>query len=395
MTPRTSIGFPAALITLLFVSSCGQHDTPTEPPESELRPLAAKPTLQVQRAGAGTGSVTSNPKGISCGSQCSKSYPAGTTVTLTATPAPGSVFTGWSGGGCSGTGPCVTTIQTSTTVTAVFDVAGGGQRFVLTVNKTLGGLGNGTVTSDPAGIDCGSTCVNSFPAGTSITLFASPDAGEFTGWTEGPCAGSTDPSCTFTLDGNVTATAGFATQPLTITTTELPDGNVGAEYTAFITSSGGFGSPDIFRIISGSLPRGLDMERSFGVQSTVIHGVPTEVGTSTFTVQVEDESGTATRELSITIGTPEPLVITLPGPTAKSGTVGEFYFQNLFASGGQTPYEWSITSGQLPPGLGLVSASNGNRIEGTPTTAGTFTFTLTVMDQLGQQASQETSITIN
>lgn len=394
MALRARIRFSSVLIALLFLSSCGQQDTLTNPRDPESA-AGNRVTLQVQKAGAGDGTVTSSPKGINCGSQCDKSFPVGTVVTLTATPSLGSVFTGWSGGECSGTGPCVTTLQSNTTVTAVFDVAGGGERFILTVNKAITGLGDGTVTSSPEGIDCGSTCVNSFPAGTSITLFASADAGEFTGWSEGPCAGSTDPTCTFTLNANTTATADFATQPLTITTTELPDGNLGAEYTAFISSSGGFGSPDEFKIIEGSLPRGLKMERSFGVQSTVIHGVPTEVGTFTFTVEVEDDSGTDTQELSITISTAEPLVITLPGPTANPGTVGEFYFQNLFASGGQPPYEWSITGGQLPPGLELVSAQNGNRIEGTPTTAGTFTFTLTVSDQLGQQTSQETSITIN
>lgn len=402
---RARMGSFTLLIALFFVSSCGRQDAPTTPGDPALRSAHAvdrdgsgggnRATLQVNVAGSSAGTVTSTPKGINCTTQCSKAYAIGTAVTLTATPAPGSVFTGWSGGGCAGTGPCTTTLQGNMTITAVFDLAGGGERFILTVNNELSALGAGTISSSPAGIDCGSTCVNSFPAGTSITLFASVDAGEFTGWTEGPCAGSSDPSCTFTLGANTTATGGFATQPLSFIDTTLSDGNLGAEYTAFITTTGGFGSPDEFKIVDGSLPRGLKMERSFGVQSTVIHGVPTEIGTSTFTVQVEDESGTATQLFSITINGPDPVVITLPGPVARSGTVGEFYFQNLFASGGSPPYDWSITGGQLPPGLELVSASNGNRIEGTPTTAGTFVFTLTVMDQLGQQTSQETSITIN
>lgn len=390
------IGALSIFSALLFFSACERQTSPSQPEMGQpLLASSSRVTLQVATAGDGTGTVTANRKGINCGSDCDQSFPAGTTVTLTATPDPGSEFIGWSGGGCSGTGQCTTTLQSNTTVTAVFEPAGGGQRFILTVNKELGGLGAGVVSSNPDGINCGSTCVASFPAGTNITLFAGPDAGEFTGWTEGPCAGSTDQSCAFTLDANTTVTAGFATRPLTFQDTTLPDGNLGAEYTAFITTTGGFGSPDEFRIIAGKLPRGLRMDRSFGVQSTLIHGVPTETGTFTFTVQVEDQSGTATQEFSITINGPTPVEITLPGPVAKSGTVGEFYFQNLFASGGSPPYEWSITGGQLPPGLGLVSESNGNRIEGTPTTAGTFVFTLTVTDQLGQQASQETSITIN
>ena len=187
----------------------------------------------------------------------------------------------------------------------------------------------------------------------------------------------------------------FANQALTFIETTLPDGNVGASYTAFINTTGGSGNqPHQFRIVDGSLPDGLRMKKSFGVQSTVIAGKPTQIGTSTFTVKVSDGAETATQTFSITINEAVPLEITLPGPTAKSGTVGQFYFQNLFASGGETPYDWSITGGSLPPGLQIVHTANGNRIEGTPTATGTFTFDLTVQDQGGQQATQVTSITI-
>src|SRR5439155_21371057 len=62
--------------------------------------------LTVSKAGTGTGTVTSAPAGITCGVTCSASFASGTAVTLTAAPAAGSTFSGWSGGGCSGTGPC-------------------------------------------------------------------------------------------------------------------------------------------------------------------------------------------------------------------------------------------------------------------------------------------------
>jgi hypothetical protein len=200
-----------------------------------------------------------------------------------------------------------------------------------------------------------------------------------------------------TANKNVTAifnaSAGGAS-PLAITTTAMPDGNVGAAYTGFITSSGGTGGPDEFSIIAGSLPDGLAMAKSLGIQSTVVSGRPTRAQTSAFTVLVRNASGTATRTLSITVNGPTPVVITLPGPTAVTGTLGSPYFQNLFASGGSPPYVWSVT-GTLPPGLTLLSANNGNRINGTPTARGTFSFTLTVRDQTGAQASQLTTITIN
>jgi Divergent InlB B-repeat domain len=76
--------------------------------------------LTVLRAGAGFGMVTSQPLGISCGGDCAESFLAGTVVTLTATPASGSMFNGWSGGGCTGTDQCVIAGNTPREVTAIF-----------------------------------------------------------------------------------------------------------------------------------------------------------------------------------------------------------------------------------------------------------------------------------
>ena len=387
----------AFLGPLLFAYACG-GDAPTTGPLHGSPALSRRSntvTLQVNKSGTGTGTVTSNPSGINCGSSCTKSFSKGTVVTLTATPSSGSVFAGWSGGGCSGTGNCTLTVGSNTTVTATFNTSGGGGdgTFTLTVNKVETGNGSGRVSSNPAGISCDPTCSASFLAGTSITLTVEVSTGRFASWSGGGCSGNA-PSCTLNLSANTTVTATFETTPLTITTVSLPDGNRGAEYSAFITSTGGQGSPDRYSLVSGSLPRGLTMAESFGVQSTIISGTPTTEQTSTFTVRVQDESGSATKTFTITINPPTPVVITLPGETSKAGTVGTAYFQNLFADGGSRPYTWSISAGQLPPGLALIRASNGNRVEGTPTTRGTFTFTLTVTDAFGQKASQQTSITI-
>jgi subtilisin family serine protease len=76
--------------------------------------------LTVTKDGTGTGSVTSSPAGIDCGATCTNSFGIGTQVTLTATPDSGSNFTGWTGGGCSGTGTCQVTISADTTVAATF-----------------------------------------------------------------------------------------------------------------------------------------------------------------------------------------------------------------------------------------------------------------------------------
>ena len=77
-------------------------------------------TLTVEKSGTGSGTITSSPAGINCGSDCNESYDQGTSVTLTATPAPGSTFGGWSQGGCSGTGTCVVIMNADIAVTAAF-----------------------------------------------------------------------------------------------------------------------------------------------------------------------------------------------------------------------------------------------------------------------------------
>jgi hypothetical protein len=81
---------------------------------------AADPVLTVTRTGTGSGSVQSLPSGISCGPDCSRKFAAGTVVSLKAVPAPNAQFSGWTGGGCSGTGDCSVTLGSDTTVQATF-----------------------------------------------------------------------------------------------------------------------------------------------------------------------------------------------------------------------------------------------------------------------------------
>lgn len=80
------------------------------------------------------------------------------------------------------------------------------------------------------------------------------------------------------------------------------------------------------------------------------------------------------------------------------GTEGQKYAQGFLLNGGSAPYTWSVAAGHLPPGLKLVSTNapsdNDNELTGTPTTAGTFSFTMKVTDGTGTQATQQFSLTI-
>jgi len=171
----------------------------------------------------------------------------------------------------------------------------------------------------------------------------------------------------------------------------LPDGNVGTDYANFVTATGGNGTPFRWSIAAGALPNGLGLT-DFASASGLISGRPTTVQTSTFTVRVTDQAGnSATRQFTIVINPPAPLFINSPSQL-PSGTVGQPYAVGVFAGGGTTPYTWTRIAGTLPPGLTL-QASPG-RIQGTPTTAGTFSFTLRVNDSGAQSASGVFSITI-
>jgi hypothetical protein len=147
-------------------------------------------------------------------------------------------------------------------------------------------------------------------------------------------------------------------------------------------SIGASGSP------VAALPAGLTLNASTGV----ISGTPTTAGTSTFTVQATDANKvTGQATLSITIAaTTTPLSITttaLPG-----GTTGAAYSQTIAATGGATPYTWSVPPNTLPAGLTLNTSTG--VISGTPSAAATSSFTVTVTDASKNTASQALSIAV-
>jgi len=167
-------------------------------------------TLTVNQSGTGNGTVTSSPTGINCGATCTATFAPGTSVTLTATPAANSTFAGFSGNVDCSDG--VVTMNANKTCTATFNL----QQFTLTVNNV--GSGSGTVTSTPAGINCGADCSETFTIDTSVTLTATPAADStFAGF-------SGDADCSdgvVTMNADRTCTATFNLSGVTFSIADL------------------------------------------------------------------------------------------------------------------------------------------------------------------------------
>jgi uncharacterized repeat protein (TIGR02543 family) len=155
------------------------------------------PSVTVSKTGNGT--VSSADRIISCGSKCAASYDAGTSVTLTASPASGSVFAGW-GGACNGNQPtCTVNVNEALNVTATFNVP-------LTLSVKISG--KGTVSGAQVGIDCGRNCSATVSQGTTVTLIATPTPGfTFVNWT-GACSG-TSRTCNVSVTKTSQAQANF------------------------------------------------------------------------------------------------------------------------------------------------------------------------------------------
>lgn len=163
-------------------------------------------SLDVSQSGAGSGEITSSPAGIDCGTTCSADFDHGAGVTLSADPEADSTLAGWSGCDSTSGNRCTVTLDQARSVTANFEL----KRYRIEVGKSGGG--SGTVTSAPAGIDCGSDCADDYPADTEIVLTATADANsEFAGWSG--CDTTDGNECTVTADQARAVIASFTKRP--------------------------------------------------------------------------------------------------------------------------------------------------------------------------------------
>lgn len=179
---------------------------------------------------------------------------------------------------------------------------------------------------------------------------------------------------------------------ITVNPVTLPPAVVGTPYSQTISATGG-APPYTFTVSSGALPPGLTLNATTGV----ISGTPTTAGQFSFTITATDANGcpgSRAYTLVISVRSNCPFITVNP-PTLPTPVVGVFYRREISASGGTEPYTFTVSSGSLPPGLDLNPMNRTTAlISGTPTSAGTFTFTITATDANGCPGSRTYSFTI-
>lgn len=254
---------------------------------------------------------------------------------------------------------------------------------------TLSGLGNGTVGmnySQTVTANGGTAPYSfSFTGGTLPTGLSLASSGALTG------TPTVTGNFTFTVTatdangctGSSSFTVNIGCQTITVNPATLPDGNIGAAYSQMVSATNGQGTVT-FSVTSGGLPTGLNLNGGTGA----ISGTPTATGTFDFTITATDGNGcTGSRGYTVVVTCPTISLSGLP-----NATVGQSYTQTITASAGTAPYSFSLASGSLPTGLSLDP--NGT-VSGTPTAAGSFTFTVTATDGNGCTGSRSYTVVAN
>ena len=179
--------------------------------------------------------------------------------------------------------------------------------------------------------------------------------------------------------------------PSITTQSPLPAGTVGVAYSQTLAASGG--TPGYaWSVVTGTLPPGLSLSGT-----GALNGTPSTAGSFSFTIRVTDSSAsalTAQKAFNLTIGSASAPLSINTASALPAATVGAAYSPELSVSGGTPGYTWSVAVGSLPAGLSLSPAGV---VSGTPTTAGSFSFTLQVSDSgtPAQTVQKAFSLTIN
>ena len=284
-------------------------------------------TLTVATGVAGSGTVTPSPVGTACGANC-WSYAAGTVVTLTATPATGSTFAGWSGG-CSGTGlTCTVTMNAPLTVTATFNAPASPSTLAIVSGQVLSGVidQNGGMASNLVPYFLVATGGNVGPGGYT--------------WTVPPGSLKAYPPA-------------IVIQPVGVVDDVSPQSLTSNVYTMPVEVSDG------------------------------TNAVTSQVKIDLSAVCNSSNGNTSMPCFSATVPT-NVHVSYLP-----NGAIGSAYAASITTEGGTPPYRWTLGGGSLPPGIAIDPAKG--LLLGTPTSAGTFNFFVLTSDAADLDTSREIS----
>jgi len=229
-------------------------------------------------------------------------------------------------------------------------------------NGTVGTAYNQSVSATPAGTYNYSVSSGALPSG--LTLNSASGAISGTPTTTGTfifTISATLSGCT----GSQSYTVTIGCQAINFTTTSLPNAEAGVSYnqTLEVSPTGSYS----FSLVTGSLPPGLSLNPATGQLS----GTATATGSYSFTVQAQGRDGCGATQ-AFTLGVTCPTLTVSPA-SLPNGTSGTAYSQSLSATPAGN-YSYAKTSGSLPPGLSL--SANGT-LSGTPTTQGTYSFTVT------------------
>ncbi len=270
--------------------------------------------LTVNKTGAGTGTVTSDVGAINCGAVCSDIY-AGDTVTLTATPIGTSVFGGWSGGGCSGTGTCVVTVAAATTVTATFNTPAAVQPPTISkafapTSVVVGGTStlSFTITNPNAANSLSAIgFTDTLPAGLVIST---PNA--LTGTCGGGTISATAATANVSLSGATLASAGTCT--FSVSVTAMGAGTKNNVTSAVTSAEGGNGNTATATLTVAALTPPT-ISKAFSPTSIVMGGS----STLSFTI-TNGNASTAFTGVAFTDTLPAGVVVSTPN--ALTGTCG-------------------------------------------------------------------------
>jgi hypothetical protein len=180
----------------------------------------------------------------------------------------------------------------------------------------------------------------------------------------------------------------------------LPDAVLAQSYQGHLATSHQVGGS--LSVVAGSLPPGLSLPATFAGSGDTVGGTPTAAGVAAgngFTVQGTGDQGQPLYQAYyIAVDLEQPLTINNDGPNLGPGFTGQGYTGYFFVIGGAAPYTWSLISGQFPPGLHLQTFSDprdaNDELVGTPTTTGTYNFTMRVSDYNGDQATRQFTVKV-